>query len=119
MTFYNSNDIPLGIQNTVLTDGNPTTVLDGGKGGVMLVELQVSNPTAGAITAVVEYYDGTTSYYYENGKSRPAGDEALLDIQGIPLTRGKSIRVTGAANMQVLVTYARAAQDISAPARVS
>lgn len=89
-----------------LTTTSPTTIVDGGESGTVVIAVYAAEITGNTPAFTLEKYNGTTSYYLRNAKAMTAREEYARDVI-VVLKVGESLRATaGAANqIDVFVTY--------------
>lgn len=90
-----------------LTGTSATTIVQATNSTIFLVRLRITNNSGGALTPLVEAYDGTNAIIYRAASS--LADKASEDVIGtdgcIILETGNSVRITAAANLHVFATY--------------
>jgi hypothetical protein len=107
MSVFGINAGVPGTTRAVLANGNATTVLDAtNKSGLRVVGILLTNHSGGAVTPIVDVYDGSTAFIVRDNASLSDTASTSVTLPGfIHLHRDDVLRVTAAANVTVIVSY--------------
>lgn len=91
---------------TKLIASTPTTILDGGQSGAIVIAVYAAEITGGTPTLSIAHFDGTTTTYIRNAKALVAHEEYARDVI-LVLKATDVLQATASAANQVdiAVTY--------------
>lgn len=102
--------IPSGIPLTArvsLSGSSATTIVDASeKSGLRVVGILLVNDSGGALTPVVDVYDGTTAFVLRDDASLADQAREVVSLpEFIHLKKGDKLRVTAGSGLKVFASY--------------
>lgn len=106
MSAWGYHDGQRATERGTLADTSATTILDASTQAYDVVSIILVNHSTGALTPVVDVYDGTTAYPLRDDASLADQAREVVDIGDfIKLQRGDVLRITANANLTWFVSY--------------
>lgn len=95
----------------VLAGSTATTLFEGRDDQVSLaISVNICNKNASTSSYTIDTYDGTTQVIWKIG-SLATDTSENIDLGGVPIVEGHSLRITGVASMHVTTIIAPAGRQ--------